>query len=560
MREAWKGTMSTNLENPLAAQHALSQSETTAAEPHTDRFSTTSPLLWSCIGLLTALGCLGLSREIHYLWIIWTMDPLRSIGMLIPPASLLLTLRVWRQNGWAMRGTWWGLPLLASSFAVSVLRSSIVIQGLAGNGGFNPIPAAIPIFLYGCGTLLLLAGPQTVRKAWFPLGLLLLCQPVPSVFNLLDFPLQHAAANTARSFATLIGFAPSTPQLRLMFSPRFGMFIAPGCDGIRGAVTLGYVALLLGYIKRVSLLRWMAYVAGAVLLGYLFNFTRLCVLVLYYRMALGHPALEGAAKWADYCIGSSLFLFATLLALRLLRDLKGSSTSEADSANAASSARPMARMQSPVLKCAAFAVVVGLALALPGSALRDHAQHLTLQVSYADRMPKTIGNYALTRTWYEQVDGITVVQAGAYSLRGGDEIILAIWVSPNGNVHNANDCLITRGLQPTSLSSHPFTVAQGKTVDFRTGFYNDGITDTVVANAVCALSSCVQFTPGILGSKFDFGYMAFEQQKVHPVSFMVRIDRLASEAPESNVHTLLTTELQQFLVGLDASQLSQSFQ
>jgi hypothetical protein len=220
----------------------------------------------------------------------------------------------------------------------------------------------------------------------------------------------------------------------------------------------------------------------------------------------------------------------------------------------------MARMQSPVLKCAAFAAVVGLALALPGSALRDHAQHTALQVSYADRMPKTIGDYALTRTWYEQMDGTTMVQAGAYSLPGADEIILAIWVSPTDNYHNGNDCLIVRGLQPTSLSNYPFIMAQGKTVDFRTGFYNDGITDSIVANAVCALSSCVQFTPGILGSRLDFGYMAFERQKVHPVSFMVRIDRLASEAPESNVHALLTTELQRFLAGLDASQLSQSFQ
>jgi hypothetical protein len=153
-----------------------------------------------------------------------------------------------------------------------------------------------------------------------------------------------------------------------------------------------------------------------------------------------------------------------------------------------------------------------------------------------------------------------MVQAGAYSLPGADEIILAIWVSPSGNLHNGNDCLIVRGLQPTALSSYPFTMAQGKTVDFRTGFYNDGITDRIVANAVCGLSSCMQFTPGILGSRFEFEYMAFERQKAHPVSFWVRIDRLASEAPESNVHALLTTELQRFLAGLDASQLSQSFQ
>ena len=75
-------------------------------------------------------------------------------------------------------------------------------------------------------------------------------------------------------------------KLRLMFTPEFGMFIAPGCNGIRGAVTLGLAAVVVGYMYR---FRWFVYapvVAGAVLLGYLFNFVRLCLLVVYYKIAL----------------------------------------------------------------------------------------------------------------------------------------------------------------------------------------------------------------------------------------------------------------------------------
>ena len=100
-----------------------------------------------------------------------------------------------------------------------------------------------------------------------------------------------------------------------MFSPDFGMFIAPGCDGMRGAVTMGYFALILGYLKRVSVPRWILYVSGAVLLGYLFNFARLCMLVIYYRIALGHGWLEQGAKQADYAIGFCLFAVAMLLFL-----------------------------------------------------------------------------------------------------------------------------------------------------------------------------------------------------------------------------------------------------
>src|SRR5208282_1924785 len=120
-------------------------------------------------------------------------------------------------------------------------------------------------------------------------------------FLYLDLPLQSLSAHIARSFANMIGFPPTNPELlRLMFTPDFGMFIAPGCDGMRGAVTVGYVALIVGYLKGVSIPRWLLYVTGAVLLGHLFNLIRLCTLVLYYRVAVGHPALEHVAKQADY--------------------------------------------------------------------------------------------------------------------------------------------------------------------------------------------------------------------------------------------------------------------
>ena len=159
--------------------------------------------------------------------------PLRSIGILIPPWSIVLTLRVWRQHGWEMRGTWWGLPVIGLAFLLSVMREKMLLVALAGPVGMSFLPVSLPVYVYGCGVVLLFAGARVWRKAWFPLGLLLLSQPVPILSSqLVDIPLQHLSARVARGFATLIGFAPTTPQLRLMFSPDFGMFIAPGCDGI----------------------------------------------------------------------------------------------------------------------------------------------------------------------------------------------------------------------------------------------------------------------------------------------------------------------------------------
>ena len=53
--------------------------------------------------------------------------------------------------------------------------------------------------------------------------------PVPHVFSsAVDLPLQHASATVARAFAHALGQPLTQDKLRLMFTPDFGMFIAPG--------------------------------------------------------------------------------------------------------------------------------------------------------------------------------------------------------------------------------------------------------------------------------------------------------------------------------------------
>lgn len=520
-----------------------------------------APMLWCAIALLTAAGCLGIYREIAELWMYWTTDPLRSIGILIPPWSIVLTLRVWRQHGWEMRGTWWGLPVIGLAFLLSALREKMLLVGLAGPVGISFLPVSLPVYVYGSGVVLLFAGARVWRKAWFPLGLLLLSQPVPILSSqLVDIPLQHLSARVARGFATLIGFAPTTPQLRLMFSPDFGMFIAPGCDGVRGAVTMGYVALVLGYLKRVSAPLWAAYVCGAALLGYLFNFIRLCGLVLYYRIALGHPALEGVAKQADYVIGSCLFLTAVLLFLWLARR-KGKNAPPGRPAQLEN----LRESWNGWMKCAAFAMLLVAALSVFASPLRSSPRTTFTPASLAARMPKQVGEFTLTRTWYEQQSGAIVMEAGAYSAPGSDEIILGVSVAPNFNLHNANACWLARGLDPDLLESRTYKTGNGDSVALDTGFYNDGITDSVVVSAFCGPLSCSQVrrttSSGGIGF-FVLGPQLHELagSKARVVSIMVRIDKLHSTAQKTANYDLLSAEAQRFVAGLDLLSLSRDYQ
>ena len=116
---------------------------------------------------------------------------------------------------------------------------------------------------YTAGFVLLFGGVRLLRAAWFPVVLMWFVNPVPHFFNrYIDLPLQHASAMVARSFAHALG-QPLTPdQLSLMFTPKFGMFIAPGCNGIRGAVTMGFIALIAGYLYRLRVASMVAAYVG----------------------------------------------------------------------------------------------------------------------------------------------------------------------------------------------------------------------------------------------------------------------------------------------------------
>jgi exosortase J len=520
-------------------------------------------LLGLGIAVLAAAGCFGLYRELAILWSVWTLDPLRSIGMLIPPVSIWLTLRVWRQYGWQMRGTWWGLGLIGLAYLLNLLQQKVLLLAVFGSASLSFLPISLPLSLYGSGIVLLFAGAEVWCQAWFPLGLLLLAQPVPLLTNgLIDIPLQEISARVARSFASLIHFAPSTPQLRLMFSPSFGMFIAPGCDGIRGAVAMGYVALIAGYLKRFHWYLWSACVAGAVLLGYLFNFIRLCVLVVYYRIALGHPALENAAAQADYVIGSCLFLVATTLFIWVVSRKQRNMAPEIC---APAGATGSFSARTGWIKCVAFAATSAAALALPSSALNAvRSTNATLE-SLAARFPTQIGEFSLTRKWSEQSGGTTVVQAGAYSAPGSDEITLGVWVAPLVHFHDANACWLARGLEPELLTTRAFLVGQGKSVKFNTGFYSDGITDSIVVNAVCTPETCSPYQSFNSAKRFGFVRVdllsnSFESLKQNPVSIMVRIDRIHTNESKAATHDLLAAEAQRFLAGLNPTRLSSAFQ
>jgi exosortase J len=517
---------------------------------------------------LTIVGSLGFYPQLPRLWEIWTTDPLRSIGIIILLTSIALVIHVWRLSGWELRGSWWGLVLVALSFAPLIFARRLEFFYAVRDVKVNFIPSVFPIYLYASGIVLLFAGARVWRRAWFPLALLLCVQPVPEAFvHFLDLPAQGLSAHIARSFASLLGFSPANGELlRLMFTPDFGMFIAPGCDGMRGAITLGYGALVLGYLKRLSLARWSIYVAAALLLGHLFNLIRLCALVLYYRVAVGHTALEHAAKQADYVIGALLFCVAVSLFWIVFRK-EGDAGATMVPANS-SDPLPASDRKATYWRAAALALCVLVIMVPAVRAIRISTENLEWamrrgEVSRTElngRLPTQVGPYNLVRVWQEQQAGTLVLETAAYEKAPSDEIELGIWLAPSD--HSIQQSLMTRGETPITKAIAQFSTAGGRTVPFNTALFNDGYTDTLTGDTYCSPTACQSgsYKPreGVHFAITKTVDHTTRGKRVVPIFFKMQSPH--TDSANEIVSKALSIECEEFLSHLDLTQLSQNFQ
>lgn len=526
------------------------------------------PMLWSWIGLLTLVGFVGLYPQLSKLWETWTTDPLRSIGIIILATSLFLIIRLWRESSWELRGSWWGLLPVALAFASLICGRHLEFFWIVRGARINFIPSALPVCLYIGGILWLFAGPRMLRRAWFPLALLLCVQPVPEAFvRFLDLPLQELCAHVARSFANLLGFSAANGELlRLMFTPDFGMFIAPGCDGMRGAITLGYGALILGYLRRLSPWRWAAYVAGALMLGHLFNLIRLCALVLYYRAAVGHVFFEKAAKQADYVIGATLFCMAA--SLFWISFKSGGNTGAAGNQAGFGHASRVSVRKLTYLRATALAVLVLVVVPPAMDAMRISSENSAWAMRSGEvdttelnsRMPVQIGAYKMVRAWQERQAGILVLETAAFEKAPSSEIELGIWLAPS--YHSIQQSMITHGEVPKTKTVARFVTAAGQIVQFNTALYDDGITDTLTGDTYCSPSSCESgsYRPkeGVHIAITTIVDHTTRGKRVVPIFFKVQAPHTdsASEA----AYEALSNECRDFLSHLDLTQLSQSFQ
>lgn len=494
----------------------------------------------------------------------WRTDDLQSVGLLIPIICFALILRAWRSIGWAAPGTWWGFALLAALAGIMFLRDQVpLIITVHRDWLLQVPPVALITILYAAGLVLLFGGVRLLRAAWFPVLLMGAVLPVPNTFSRrIDLPLQHASAMVARSFAHLLGEKLTPDNLRLMFTPDFGMFIAPGCNGIRGAVTLGLAAVIVAYLYR---FRWYIatpVVAGAVLLGYLFNFVRLCLLVVYYKIALPYPWLQDRAKGADYLIGGCLFVLALYLffavADRLRQDPRD--VSAAPASTSVVGPRPAAPLFLRAGALLAISAVFGF------DAL--HAQALAgAQLGSIPAMPAELGGYHLVGTYKDTlVDGAVVYTWGEYAGPAGPEgqapPHIAVGVSPELDVHDTEVCHIARGEDPTSHGEILAPTVGGE-VALVAATYNNGTTQTLEASTICDGGACRQFTSSTGGVTMIYAHphrtLPMRAAPSRSVPLLLKMESPDAVSPASVVGPQLAAEMKAFLRDVDLSALAARF-
>ena len=175
----------------------------------------------------------------------WWTDPNFSHGFFVPAFSLYV---VWqnREQLWKIRRapSGWGLAVMLFSLCVLIL----------GVFGADLFLSRVSLILLIAGVVVFLHGWQMLRALLFPLAVLLLMIPIPSIIlNQITFPLQILASKLSAWLLPLLG-VPVLREGNVINLPVMPLEVADACSGIRSLLSLTCLAVMYGYLleKRVS--------------------------------------------------------------------------------------------------------------------------------------------------------------------------------------------------------------------------------------------------------------------------------------------------------------------
>jgi exosortase len=164
--------------------------------------------------------------------------------------------------------------LLSSTAGLFVLVSGCALL-VAGTIAADLFTTRFSFIVVTTGLIWFLAGRQAVRAFAAPLLFLVLAIPLPElIVNAITLPLQLIASRIAET-ALLAAGTPVIRDGNVLTLPRMTLQVAEACSGLRSAVSLVSVGVLLAWASRGTFLRKAAVVAAAVPVAVLANGLRI---------------------------------------------------------------------------------------------------------------------------------------------------------------------------------------------------------------------------------------------------------------------------------------------
>lgn len=240
----------------------------------------------------------------------WRVDENYSHGFLIP---LISAHAIWAQRTrlaqLARQPLLW-LGSLIVLFAV-FLHFAGVLSG-------ELYASRLALVLSLAGLTLFFGGWPWLRALWFPIGLLLLALPVPSLlFNPLAFRLQLLASDSATRVIQACGI-PALREGNLIELAHLKLEVVEACSGIRSLMSLATLAAVYAYFFEQRWWRRVVLLLAVPPLAVIANAARVAGtgILAHYR---GAAAAEG---FLHSFSGVLVFAVAVLLLLVLAQTLK----------------------------------------------------------------------------------------------------------------------------------------------------------------------------------------------------------------------------------------------
>jgi exosortase len=208
---------------------------------------------WLKLATLGALVLACYAPILKALVMRWIDDPDLGHGFFVPVVAGYI---VWQRRDQLLaiepRPNWWGL-------VVVVWGGVQMMLGALGTELFTSRTALVVTLT---GVVLLLGGTPILRKVAFPLCLLLLMVPIPTVvYNQLTFPLQILASRMAAAVLGVIGI-PVFREGNILELPSQRLSVVDACSGIRSLLSLTFLSLVFGcFFEKKTWIRLMLFLA-----------------------------------------------------------------------------------------------------------------------------------------------------------------------------------------------------------------------------------------------------------------------------------------------------------